>query len=789
MIGRYIDTNFLYEFSRDLEAAVTSGQDPFSVLGQKITAVGFSSVRVFFVSPDYITGRSIFVPRYLYPEPKDFDFSDHQVFADDTFAQGKVSARPISVVRARGDELGRNESLANLHAAMGIEDSFFYIVPIHRDEKVIGKISLSLTGGEDVLHKEEDTGLLLLSRIFEKYLRRCLHNKADKAKRRISLLRRDDPEVTIDQITFEIAQIVQSTLSGMLTSVFIHSWIDDKLHKVAEACGVPGEISPFPETYLRGSFLTGKALIEQDCRVVFDVSAAAKKDDVKVEKASFGRHTELIGEELSLLYAPVVTQYQSWLIRIFNRDHAYGTAFDLNDVYLANLLSTTIADTLSLYWTSRTFNFLANVASSSVRDFGDYEGIIENFRKTLSETQSVQPILVGRQSDGESLEFVYGVDDAALAAGFDNAGFDRVKKTLNGEFWVISEAGITSAIPALNQAREGYRLVHIFDVSTDEIEGLLLIFSSTSAPSQAVRAAMTEKGREILRVFCAFLANSVSAKVNHLNMEDAKRLIGQIGHELEEPISKYQSQAETGYFRIENKINEREFPVGLRTKIQPLIDSSMLRMSREAEEIALLMKVAISMAKSSHTEIDVTFSKLDIKDRLLEKESLVRRICSREHKRVSARLELHGLDGIEVIADEWLLDKALDNLLINAAKYSNPPGGGRPIPIVVRYKPHIDEHRIEFENWGVPLAQSDFETIFRPFYRGSLKDNIKSRKGMGLGLYIARRFAKAHNGNVVCTASQPTLGDPFRRASEGFRTTFELRISKRLEAGAHTVTV
>jgi signal transduction histidine kinase len=90
--------------------------------------------------------------------------------------------------------------------------------------------------------------------------------------------------------------------------------------------------------------------------------------------------------------------------------------------------------------------------------------------------------------------------------------------------------------------------------------------------------------------------------------------------------------------------------------------------------------------------------------------------------------------------DPVLLRRALDNLLDNAAKYSDAP---------VRFSVHPNGEQIAFEivDRGVGMTKEELDRAGTPFWRA---DGSRARKtgGVGLGLALARRIARAHGGDV-----------------------------------------
>jgi two-component system, OmpR family, sensor kinase len=105
--------------------------------------------------------------------------------------------------------------------------------------------------------------------------------------------------------------------------------------------------------------------------------------------------------------------------------------------------------------------------------------------------------------------------------------------------------------------------------------------------------------------------------------------------------------------------------------------------------------------------------------------------------------------------DPVLLRRALDNLLDNAAKYSD---AGTPITLAIQ--PNGTSIAFEIVDRGIGMSPAELDRAFTPFWRA---DGSRARKtgGVGLGLALARRIARAHGGDVTL-ASHPGQGTTAR---------------------------
>lgn len=97
-----------------------------------------------------------------------------------------------------------------------------------------------------------------------------------------------------------------------------------------------------------------------------------------------------------------------------------------------------------------------------------------------------------------------------------------------------------------------------------------------------------------------------------------------------------------------------------------------------------------------------------------------------------------------VDADPNLLRRVLDNLLDNAAKFSEPG-----VAIELEGSRGKDEGAlvIRVRDRGMGIAPGELERIFEPFFRSD-RSRARATGGVGLGLAVVRRIVEAHGGEV-----------------------------------------
>ncbi len=130
---------------------------------------------------------------------------------------------------------------------------------------------------------------------------------------------------------------------------------------------------------------------------------------------------------------------------------------------------------------------------------------------------------------------------------------------------------------------------------------------------------------------------------------------------------------------------------------------------------------------------------------------------------------LVSVEGLGDVTGQWdqdRIEQVVTNLVSNALKYGPAL---RPIRIVVDGRGAEVLLSVTDEGGGLPEAQR--EAIFEPFRRGVAGD-AQAHHSSGLGLFIVRRIAQAHGGEVTVT-SAPGQG-----------TSFTLRLPRRTAPAA-----
>ncbi len=120
------------------------------------------------------------------------------------------------------------------------------------------------------------------------------------------------------------------------------------------------------------------------------------------------------------------------------------------------------------------------------------------------------------------------------------------------------------------------------------------------------------------------------------------------------------------------------------------------------------------------------------------------KMCREQAKAAGIPLSINLDTTAEIAGDITRTRQVLINLITNAIKFSDP---GKEVILAIDRGPD-DELIFIIGDHGIGIAPKDIERVFEPFEQG---DASSSRRhgGIGLGLAIARRIARLHDGDVT----------------------------------------
>ena len=194
--------------------------------------------------------------------------------------------------------------------------------------------------------------------------------------------------------------------------------------------------------------------------------------------------------------------------------------------------------------------------------------------------------------------------------------------------------------------------------------------------------------------------------------EEQRRLVQDAGHELRTPLTSLRTN-------VDVLRRHSDLPAEVRTKVLDDLDVEVAELSSLVEEV-----VAVGSGRIS----DEPARPVSLAEAV---EAAVERVGRRTGRTINV-----DTDSAVVVAQRSLLERAITNLLDNAAKFDR---SGGPISISAR------QGRIAVRDHGPGIAEADLAHVFDRFFRAV---TARSQPGSGLGLSIVTEVAAAHGGST-----------------------------------------
>ncbi len=234
----------------------------------------------------------------------------------------------------------------------------------------------------------------------------------------------------------------------------------------------------------------------------------------------------------------------------------------------------------------------------------------------------------------------------------------------------------------------------------------------------------------------------VSARIQREREADRTRdeLIANISHELRTPLTSI-----LGYLELLGELGEDE----LGPQARQLVEVVRRNAGRELRLVNDLLAVSFVdeyLARNTLELIDLAAVAAQVVE---------------EHqpfaKGAGLDLSLQAAGAVPVLGDADRLVRVLENLVVNACKFS--PSGGE---VRVGVAPEGEEAVLTVADTGIGVSEAERARLFERMYRapGAIDRHVE---GAGLGLAIAKAIVEAHSGTITLD-STPGAGTLVRVA-------------------------
>jgi two-component system sensor histidine kinase MprB len=338
-------------------------------------------------------------------------------------------------------------------------------------------------------------------------------------------------------------------------------------------------------------------------------------------------------------------------------------------------------------------------------------------RVTLPVTRSTLEVAAGQRHSFFSEEQINGIHARVYTTRLPVGVAVQAVRPLNEVDRSLRNLAITLA------------LVSLCGIALAVWLGRLVARTALSPVSQ-----LTEAAEHVART------RDLSRRMQAMGTDELSRLAASFNTMLEALDASQRAQRQL----VADASHELRTPLtSLRTNIEVLAEAQSLppedrkRLLRDVvvqlEELTELITDLVDLARGAEPDLAIEDVRLD----LLVSEAVERAGRHAPDKRFSTDLEPCLVRGMPA-----RLDRAVGNLLDNAAKWSPPE---QVIEVSVR------EGELTVRDHGPGIADTDLPFVFDRFYRAS---SARGMPGSGLGLSIVRQVAELHGGEVLAERAE-----------------------------------
>jgi two-component system OmpR family sensor kinase len=237
--------------------------------------------------------------------------------------------------------------------------------------------------------------------------------------------------------------------------------------------------------------------------------------------------------------------------------------------------------------------------------------------------------------------------------------------------------------------------------------------------------------------FCE-LSTRIMQQLQQLRHNDTTRreLVANVSHDLRTPMASLQGYLETLELKAE-ALDDEERRQYIRIAYQ------------HSERLQRLISELFELSTLESSDQALTLEPFSLSELAQDVGQKFRLMA--EHKGIHLAMHIPRQSAL-VRADIGLIQRALDNLIDNAIKYT--PRGGR-VDVHMEIENRVITTRISDNGPGIEAAE--IPRIFERFYR---VDKHRGSEGSGLGLAIAQRILQLHD-SCIRVQSRPEQGTTF----------------------------
>lgn len=229
-------------------------------------------------------------------------------------------------------------------------------------------------------------------------------------------------------------------------------------------------------------------------------------------------------------------------------------------------------------------------------------------------------------------------------------------------------------------------------------------------------------------------------KETNVEMTKMQSFYAQAAHDLKTPISIIKATVELLLMDAHKLVPDKQKELLVDTKTQ-------------ADLLQTLVEDILNVARLEQGKVQPSLKPVLVSNTILS--SIKKHETLLKKKGLGMEFNPADLSGIKVMADAYLLQTIVDNLISNAIKYTFT---GTITISIAKENSHIF---VNVTDTGVGIDKEQQRLLFKIYQQVGEARKLPTEKSTGLGLFIAKEMVRLMNGEVTLTASEPGRGSTF----------------------------
>ncbi len=190
--------------------------------------------------------------------------------------------------------------------------------------------------------------------------------------------------------------------------------------------------------------------------------------------------------------------------------------------------------------------------------------------------------------------------------------------------------------------------------------------------------------------------------------------------------------------------------------LPPRTQKPIRNVYRANERLIKLVNDLLSLSRIESGKIEIKLEKASLQKII---SNLVEGLKTQaDSKNIYLRFDKPKVSLPNISIDEAKIKEIISNLIDNAIKYTT--NGGITVTLKKQKLKKQEKAIIEIKDTGLGMTKKEMSKIFESFSRGTAGVKLYAG-GAGLGLYIAKKFANMHGGNIKAISEGKGKGSTF----------------------------